>query len=107
MPSISFLCPTMATLARLVLLASVVVANNCTIQPVYVDFHNRAVDGGITFQYGLFTGIGSTISQNLSQWPSLSNNETSVGSLDYCSTTPFQNCVNQSHGFYSPDLSQT
>ncbi|KAI1615321.1 aspartic peptidase domain-containing protein [Exophiala viscosa] len=97
----------MATLAGLVLLASAVVANNCSIQPVYVDFHNRAVDGGITFQYGLFTGIGSPISQNLSSWPSLSNNETSVGSLDYCSTSSFQNCVNQSHGFYSPDLSQT
>ncbi|KAK4938355.1 hypothetical protein LTR10_021154 [Elasticomyces elasticus] len=98
----------MASLAGLLLLlASAVVANNCTIQPVYVDFHNRAVDGGITFQYGLFTGIGSPISQNLSQWPSLSNNETSVGSLDYCSTSPFQTCVNQSHGFYSPALSQT
>ncbi|KIW12204.1 hypothetical protein PV08_09480 [Exophiala spinifera] len=95
----------MTTLLGVVLLMSVVAANNCSIEPIYVDFHNRAVDGGITFQYGLFTGIGSPISQNLSQWPSLSHNETTVGSLDYCTNSQFQNCNNQSHGFYSPDLS--
>ncbi|KAK7888383.1 hypothetical protein LTR67_008729 [Exophiala xenobiotica] len=95
----------MATLFGALLLVSAVAANDCNINPIFVDFHNRAVDGGITFQYGLFTGIGSPISQNLSQWPSLSYNETTVGSLDYCTSSPFTNCINQSHGFYSPDLS--
>ncbi len=80
--------------------------SSCSIPPIYVDFHDRAVDGGVTFQYGLFTGIGSPISQNLSQWPSLSHNETTVGGLDYCASDN-NNCLNQSHGFYSPDLSQT
>jgi hypothetical protein len=105
---------TMASLTRRAFLlaaaaaATAVAADNCTTGPIYVDFHNRAVDGGITFQYGLFTGIGSPISQNLSQWPSLSHNETTVGGLDYCpGDGPFPNYINQSHGFYSPDLSQT
>lgn len=90
-------------------LSTVVVAaaNNCTIEPIYVDFHNRAVDGGVTFQYGLFTGIGSPVSQNLSQWPSLSNNETTVGGVEYCSSSPFRECINQTHGYYSSDLSET
>jgi hypothetical protein len=95
----------MATLFGALLLVSAVAANDCNINPIFVDFHDRAVDGGITFQYGLFTGIGSPISQNLSQWPSLSYNETTVGSLDYCTSSPFANCINQSHGFYSPNLS--
>ncbi|KAJ9604603.1 hypothetical protein H2200_010717 [Cladophialophora chaetospira] len=98
----------MATVVgALVLLFSVVTAqNSCGIVPIYVDFHDRAIDGGITEQYGLFTGIGFPVSQNLSTWPSLSNNETTVASLDYCSGSPFNDCLDHAHGYYSPDLSQ-
>ncbi|EXJ91684.1 hypothetical protein A1O3_00234 [Capronia epimyces CBS 606.96] len=96
-----------AFLGAVLILSTVVDASNCSIPPIFVDIHNRAVDGGITFQYGLFTGIGSPTSQNLSQWPSFSNNETTVGNLDYCSSSPFKDCITQSHGFYSPELSET
>ena len=81
--------------------------NNCSaLVPIYIDFHARAVDGGTNQQYGLFSGIGFPVSQNLSQWPSLSNNETTVASLDYCSTNRFPDCLNHDHAFYSPELSQ-
>ncbi|KIX99303.1 uncharacterized protein Z520_04879 [Fonsecaea multimorphosa CBS 102226] len=98
----------MATvLETLLLLVAVVAAqNNCSIVPIYVDFHVRAVDGGVNEQYGLFTGAGFPVSQNMSHWPSLSNNETTVASLDYCTNSPFEDCLNHAHGFYSPDLSQ-
>ena len=98
----------MAAFLGALLFASVVGAsNNCTIQPIFVDFHVRAVDGGVSEQYGLFTGVGSTASQNLSLWPSFSNNETTVGGLEYCTGSRFADCINHSHGFYSPELSQT
>ncbi len=92
--------------AFLLFVSAVAAQNNCSITPIYVDFHARAVDGGVSEQYGLFTGIGSPASQNLSQWPSFSHNETTVGGLEYCSSSPFKDCVAQSHGFYEPDLSQ-
>ncbi|KIW92882.1 uncharacterized protein Z519_06731 [Cladophialophora bantiana CBS 173.52] len=96
-----------AVLGAFLLFVSVVAAqNNCSIVPVYVDFHARAVDGGVNEQYGLFTGAGFPISQNMSHWPSFSNNETTVASLDYCTNSPFKDCLNHAHGFYSPDLSQ-
>lgn len=89
------------------LFMSVVAAqNNCSIVPIYVDFHVRAVDGGVNEQYGLFTGIGFPQSQNLSQWPSLSNNETTVAASDYCSGSPFDNCALHAHGYYVPEISQ-
>ncbi|OAG45158.1 hypothetical protein AYO21_00506 [Fonsecaea monophora] len=91
----------------LVLFVTVVAAqNNCSIVPIYVDFHVRAVDGGVNEQYGLFTGAGFPVSQNMSHWPSFANNETTVASLDYCTNSPFGDCLNHAHGFYSPDLSQ-
>jgi hypothetical protein len=92
----------------LTVLVSVAAAQNtCTsIVPIYIDFHDRAVDGGVNQQYGLFAGIGFPVSQNLSLWPSISNNETTVASLDYCTDSPFDDCLNHAHGFYSPDLSQ-
>ncbi|KIW99355.1 uncharacterized protein Z518_11343 [Rhinocladiella mackenziei CBS 650.93] len=95
-----------AFMGAFLFISTVVAANNCSIQPIYIDFHDRAVDGGVSTQYGLFTGIGFPTSQNLSQWPSLSNNETTVGSLDYCSSSPFTDCINRVHGFYSPELSE-
>ncbi|KAL2393968.1 hypothetical protein ABEF93_001255 [Exophiala dermatitidis] len=95
-----------AVISLVMLLSALVAGENCSTPPIFVDFHSRAVDGGITFQYGLFTGIGSPTSQNLSQWPSF-NNETTVGNMDYCGTSPFGDCLTQNHGFYSPDLSTT
>jgi hypothetical protein len=93
-------------LGAIFLLTSVVFAqDDCSLTPIYLDFHDRRVDGGISVQYGLFTGIG-TPSQNLSQWPSLSNNETTVGGLDYCTGSQFPDCLELSHGFYEPALSQ-
>ena len=86
---------------------SIVAAQDrCSIGPIFVDFHVRAVDGGVNEQYGLFTGMGLPTSQNLSQWPSFSNNETTVASLDYCTGTSFADCLDHAHGFYSPELSQ-
>lgn len=93
-------------LGAILLLTSIVFAqDNCSLTPIYVDFHDRRVDGGISEQYGLFTGVG-TPSQNLSQWPSLSNNETTVGALDYCTRSPVADCIELSHGFYEPALSE-
>jgi hypothetical protein len=92
--------------ASLLLVSVVAALDRCSIVPIYVDFHDRAVDGGINIQYGLFSGIGSPLSQNQSIWPSLSNNETTVASLDYCSNSPFADCLDHAHGFYSPDLSE-
>lgn len=93
-------------LGAVLLLSSAVVAQDgCSQTPIYLDFHDRRVDGGISVQYGLFTGIG-TPSQNLSQWPSLSNNETYVASLDYCTGSAFEDCLELSHGFYDPALSE-
>lgn len=95
----------MLPLGALLLIAPLAAAQDgCSKTPIYLDFHDRRVDGGVSIQYGLFTGIG-TPSQNLSQWPSLSNNETTVSSLDYCSHSPFQDCVQLAHGFYDPALS--
>jgi hypothetical protein len=102
-------CAMAAVVGAFTLLISVVAAqtSNCSaLIPIYVDFHARAVDGGVTEQYGLFSGIGFPTSQNLSQWPSLSNNETTVASLDYCSDSPFADCLDHAHGYYSPDLSK-
>lgn len=93
-------------LGAFLLISTVTAQNNCSIIPIFVDFHNRAVDGGVSEQYGLFTGIGSPTSQNLSQWPSFSNNETTVGGLDYCITSNFKDCISESHGFYESQLSQ-
>ncbi|KEF54585.1 uncharacterized protein A1O9_09027 [Exophiala aquamarina CBS 119918] len=91
--------------AVLLLFSAVLAQDGCSQTPIYLDFHDRRVDGGISIQYGLFTGIG-TPSQNLSQWPSLSNNDTYVASLDYCTGSPFEDCLELSHGFYDPALSE-
>lgn len=95
-----------AFLAAFLFVSVVMAQNNCSITPIYVDFHDRAVDGGASEQYGLFTGIGNPTSQNLSLWPSFSNNETTVGSLEYCADSPFGDCISQSHGYYEPALSE-
>jgi hypothetical protein len=72
-------------------LAQVAFSFNCSIPPIYVDIHKRAVHDSELFQYGLFVGLG-TPSQNFSMWPSMTHNET---------------CINNTHGFFQPALSPT
>jgi hypothetical protein len=96
----------MALTIFLALFASMVLAaDDCTITPIYVDYHNRLVDGGLNYQYGLFMGVG-TQSQNQSLWPSLSNNETYLSSTSYCDDSTWSKCINETHGYFAPALSQ-
>jgi hypothetical protein len=88
----------------LTLLSTVTAAEECDITPIYIDFHDRCVGNCLNIQYGLFIGAG-TPSQNESLWPSLSHNETTVASVHYCAEGSSSNCVNQTHGFFSPELS--
>ena len=88
------------------LLSVAVAADDCGIPPVFVDFHDRLVDGGLNYQYGLFMGVG-TVSQNQSLWPSLLNNETTFSSLQYCQDSIYSVCQNETHGYFAPELSQT
>ena len=90
----------------LTLVATVTAAENCSIAPIYVDIHDRCVDNCFTVQYGLFMGFGNPY-QNESLWPSLSHNETTVAGVDYCGDGTSSTCVNQTHGFFSPELSTT
>ncbi|RMD43733.1 hypothetical protein DV735_g1392, partial [Chaetothyriales sp. CBS 134920] len=81
-------------------------ATSCSTGPVFIDFHSRAVDGGINYQYGLFSGVG-TQSQNQSMWPSLLNNETYLAGTDFCDNSGFELCRNQTHGVFVPAISQS
>ncbi|KAF9641475.1 putative peptidase a1 protein [Lasiodiplodia theobromae] len=72
-------------------------ALNCSIPPVYVDIHMRAVHGTGVQQYGSFLGMG-TPAQNLSLWPSLTQNETSVASDQFCEHSKLENCRDNTGG---------
>ena len=87
-------------------LVQVVFAFNCSIPPIYVDIHKRAVHNSDLFQYGLFVGLG-TASQNFSMWPSLVHNETSFASIDFCTDSSPSNCQNNTHGMFQSELSTT
>lgn len=93
-------------LAALILSSLVSAQNQCHHTPIYLDFHDRRVDTDRNFQYGLFAGVG-TPSQNLSQWPSISHNEMTIADPDYCTDSPFQDCINQAHGIYDSLSSDT
>ncbi|KAF2140240.1 uncharacterized protein K452DRAFT_230487 [Aplosporella prunicola CBS 121167] len=73
---------------------------NCSLGPIYVDMHKRAVHGTPVYQYGTFLGVGSP-SQNQSLVPSLSHNEISVASIDYCKHSRLPHCVNETHGNFN------
>ncbi|RVX72999.1 hypothetical protein B0A52_03352 [Exophiala mesophila] len=90
-----------SALATLILLSLVSAQNQCHHTPIYLDFHDRRVDTDKSFQYGLFAGVG-TPSQNLSQWPSISHNEMTIAGPDYCTDSPFEDCINRAHGIYDP-----
>lgn len=96
----------MECLLLLALAGTALAASNCSITPIYVDFHDRCVDDCFTIQYGLFIGIGSPF-QNESLWPSLSRNETTFSGGDFCADGSSAQCVNQSHGLYSPGVSNS
>ena len=81
-------------------------AFNCSIPPIYVDVHKRAVHGSNTFQYGSFVGVG-TPAQNQSLWFTLSDNETSVADGDFCQQSNLTDCNNTSGGFFATNLSTT
>lgn len=94
-----------------VLFAQSTVAFNCSIKPIYVDIHKRAVHDSPAFQYGSFIGVGTgetasaTSAQNHSLWPSLSQNHMSFGSLDYCKKSSLSKCQDATGGFFSSNQS--
>src|SRR5579862_6082029 len=66
-------------------------AFNCSIPPIYVDIHLRAVHGMTAFQYGSFVGAG-TPAMNQSLWVSLRANETTVTSEEFCGESNLTDC---------------
>ncbi len=81
-------------------------AFDCSILPIYVDIHKRAVAGTERFEYGSFTGVGSP-AQNQSLWPSLSYNDSSVADVNYCKGSNFTDCENQTGGYFNFEQSAT
>jgi hypothetical protein len=82
-------------------------ALNCSIPPVYVDIHLRAVNGTPdenVFQYGSFVGVGSP-AQNQSIWPSLRQNETTFALKGFCQSSKLANCDFSTGGFVDPSMS--
>lgn len=101
----------MASIALVLLtLTSIVLAQDeCEdgLKPVYIDFHDRNVsNNNQNNQYGLFIGIG-TPSQNQSLWPSISHSEMTFSSPELCDNNDNSGCREQTHGFYSPEDSET
>ncbi len=92
-------------------LAQVAFSFNCSIPPTYVDIHKRTVNtpadhGSEVFQYGAFVGYG-TPAQNFSLWPSFTHNETTFAAGDFCTDESSANCVDNTHGTYLPELSNS
>jgi hypothetical protein len=88
-------------------LASSVFGFNCSIPPIYVDIHKRAVSGTDVFQYGSFVGVGSP-AQNQSLLPSLRQDETSVASSDFCHrNNSLADCDHATRGFFDSSQSTT
>ena len=94
-----------------VLFAQSTVAFNCSLKPIYVDIHKRAVHDSPIFQYGSFIGVGTgetasaTSAQNHSLWPSLSQNHMSFSAHSYCDNSTLANCEESTGGFFSSDQS--
>lgn len=100
-----------ATISAAVLFAQSTVAFNCSIKPIYVDIHKRAVHDSHVFQYGSFIGVGTgetasaTSAQNHSLWPSLMQNHMSFGTLDYCKKSNLSKCEESTGGFFTSNQS--
>ena len=86
--------------------ASVSIAFDCEIPPVYVDIHKRAVHGAQVFEYGLFMGLG-TGAQNQSMWPSMIRNETTIADINICQNVTIASCQDSTGGLFDPHLSST
>ena len=92
-------------------LAQVAFSFNCSIPPIYVDIHKRAVNtpadhDSEVFQYGAFVGYG-TPAQNFSLWPSFTHNETTFAAADFCTDESPADCEYNTHGTFRSDLSHT
>lgn len=97
----------MHSIISVILVASTtVLAFDCSVPPIYVDIHKRAVRGTDVFQYGSFVGVG-TPSQNQSLWPSLSHNETTVAFASYCGRSDLPNCRQNTRGEFDTVESST
>lgn len=97
----------MLSITSLILVAAgAVSAFDCSIPPIYVDLHKRAVRGTDEFQYGSFIGLGSP-AQNQSLWPSLCHNETSVAFVSYCDRSDLPDCKRNTRGEFDPIDSDT
>jgi hypothetical protein len=81
-------------------------AFNCSIPPIYVDMHKRAVHGTSAFEYGTFIGVG-TAAQNQSLFPSIRFNETALTDIGYCNGngTGFGCKDNTTGGFFEKSQS--
>ncbi|KAI9802325.1 MAG: hypothetical protein M1833_001831 [Piccolia ochrophora] len=91
----------LVTVAVLALLTRATVSFNCSIRPIYVDFHVRPVHGSNDLEYGTFIGFG-TPSQNESLAVSLNHNETSIADVDFCKQSTLFNCSSSSGGTFVP-----
>ncbi|KAL9106691.1 MAG: hypothetical protein Q9227_008343 [Pyrenula ochraceoflavens] len=90
----------LTALTLLACFGSTTVAFDCSLKPIYVDVHPRAVHALSTYEYGSFIGLGSP-AQNLSLWPSIENNETSVAGLGICDGDSDAKCGDKTGGLFS------
>ena len=97
---------TMLYVVALIFLVELSRAFNCSIPPIYIDIHRRAVHGTNVFQYGSFIGFGNP-AQNQSLLPSLRQNETSVAHADFCDGSDLPNCLDSTRGNFNPSESRT
>lgn len=111
-PSFNFIMPSLTFfVSATVLFAQSTVAFNCSILPIYVDIHKRAVHESLVFQYGSFIGVGTgetgsaASAQNHSLWPSLSQNHISFGAPSYCDKSSLSNCEDSTGGFFNSNQS--
>lgn len=90
------------TLSYIVFFAGLSHTFDCSIPPIYIDVHTRAVHELSSFQYGSFFGVG-TPAQNLSLWPSLEHNETTVVDLNICDGNKAAACGNRTGGLFAKE----
>lgn len=84
--------------------ASLVIAD-CSIPPIYLDVHAREVEGtDNAVSYGAYINIGSPV-QQLSLWPSLEINETTLADVNFCSSSSCS--ASSAHGLFDPAKSSS
>src|SRR4051812_16925327 len=93
-------------LSVIAFLTQCALAFNCSVPPIYVDVHKRAVSGTNAFQYGSFMGVGSP-AQNQSLWPSLRQNETAVADPNFCRGSQSPGCGITTGGFFDASQSRS